>query len=59
MAEYFLYKTLFYYVSLSTFLLRLVWYLEGPLEAAGQYSQWLKPYLVIIKRTKHITPYTG
>ena len=41
MTEYFLYKMLFYNISLWTFLLRLVWYLEGTLETAGQYSHGL------------------
>jgi len=41
MAEYFLFKMSFYSISLLTFLLRLVWHLEGMLETAGLYSHGL------------------
>lgn len=58
MAKYFLYKRLFYSITLLTFLLRLVWYLEGMLEIAGQYNCGLS--LILLLSNAQITPpYTG
>lgn len=58
MAEYLLYKRLFYSITLLMFLLRLVWYLKGMLEIAGQYSYGLS--LILSLSNAQITPpYTG